>query len=46
MVSKIWLKITLRSWQSTDFDAYEQLIVQPEIMQGAGLPDVDTQQRR
>ncbi|MBC6499412.1 GNAT family N-acetyltransferase [Weissella confusa] len=24
----------------------EQLIVQPEIMQGAGLPDVDTQQRR
>ena len=39
-------KITLRSWQSTDFDAYEQLIVQPEIMQGAGLPDVDTQQRR
>ena len=39
-------KITLRPWQSTDFDAYEQLIVQPEIMQGAGLPDVDTQQRR
>ena len=39
-------KITLRSWQSTDFDAYEKLIAQPEIMQGAGLPNADTQQRR